>query len=425
VNAASFPCRIAATIPGESAAIVLLPFDGAVMLRSRINVMLSQSETNHRISGYAWPMRARDTTTGLTAVSIAYLVGATAFGVVITLNTNEPWAAGIQQAVRTATPYVVSAANTTNERAIKPAVAWVVRTDREFFDRMMRPGPTVAQVPATPQKVATPVKAAKVVPPPVIPPKTAPTRTASLPPPAMELAQQPAAEPAPLVPAPDANPPSPGEISSVLSHLKASLTKELYANFDLFLYVSKADHGPWSQRMFVFQKQASGDLNMIYSFPVSTGREVLMAGPSGKMYNTNTPQGYFQLDRDRMYRRYHSSEWDHAMPYAMFFNWEHDGLQTGVAIHSATGEDIALLGKRSSAGCIRLHPDNAHLLYNLIRKNYRGLAPRFAYDKRTATMADDGLLMHDKAGNLEYTQGYKVLVLIENNGGDNVVAALF
>ena len=40
-------------------------------------------------------------------------------------------------------------------------------------------------------------------------------------------------------------------------------------------------------------------------------------------------------------------------------------------------------------------------------------------------MSNDGLLMHDAEGNLQYAGGYKVLVVIENNGGDNVVAALF
>jgi len=40
-------------------------------------------------------------------------------------------------------------------------------------------------------------------------------------------------------------------------------------------------------------------------------------------------------------------------------------------------------------------------------------------------MNNDGLLMHDASGNLKFAEGYKVLVLIENNGGDNIVAALF
>jgi hypothetical protein len=100
-------------------------------------------------------------------------------------------------------------------------------------------------------------------------------------------------------------------------------------------------------------------------------------------------------------------------------------LQTGLAIHSATGDDISLLGKRASAGCVRLAPENAALLFNLIRTQYKGLAPRFAMDRRTATMSNQGLLMHDAQGNVQMAEGYKVLVFIENFGGNNVVAAVF
>ena len=49
------------------------------------------------------------------------------------------------------------------------------------------------------------------------------------------------------------------------------------------------------------------------------------------------------------------------MPYAMFFNWENHGYQTGLAIHGATGDDIGLLGTRASAGCVRLSPENARV----------------------------------------------------------------
>jgi hypothetical protein len=40
-------------------------------------------------------------------------------------------------------------------------------------------------------------------------------------------------------------------------------------------------------------------------------------------------------------------------------------------------------------------------------------------------MSNDGVLMHDAAGNLQLADGYRVLVFVENYGGDNVVAALF
>ena len=74
---------------------------------------------------------------------------------------------------------------------------------------------------------------------------------------------------------------------------------------------------------------------------------------------------------------------------------------------------------------IRIAPENARLLFELIRADYKGAAPRCAYNRRTATMSNDGMLLHDPQGNLQLAQGYKVLVFIENFGGENVVAALF
>jgi lipoprotein-anchoring transpeptidase ErfK/SrfK len=353
------------------------------------------------------------TTTGLKTLSLLYLLSASAFGLAAALQAQQPWAVASARLVAASGPALRTAARTAQAEVLLPAFDWALRTKAEVLARL-NPPPAVA-----PRAVAKAV--AKPVPP--APPKAV-AAAKPVAPQTLELAESETVAP-PLEPAPDANPPAPGEIGRVLTHLKTGLTQELYDNFSLFLYVSKASHGPWSQRMFVFDKEASGDLKLLYTFPVSTGAEVLMPSPKGRMLHTSTTPGYFELDPDRMYRRYHSSEWDHPMPYAMFFNWEHDGLQTGLAIHSATGGDVALLGRRASAGCVRLHPQNARLLFTLIKKNYRGQAPRFAYDTRTATMANNGLLMHGKDGKVEFAEGYKVLVLIENNGGTDMVAALF
>jgi lipoprotein-anchoring transpeptidase ErfK/SrfK len=350
---------------------------------------------------------------------VLYLLSASAFGIAVALQSQQPWAVGARKVAAVTGPLAISTAQTVNEQAIKPFVTWAGRTTTQVAEwiapRQSAPTQVATAKPAKPYTLRSSLPAPAAAP---AKPEVAPVA-----PPPMELAQQ-EAETA-LMLAPDASPPPPGQVARVMAHLKVSLTKELYENFSLFLYVSKAEHGPWSQRMFVFAKQESGDLALKYSFPVSTGREVAMLGPSGQMFHTSTPQGYFQLDPERIYRRYTSQQWGHPMPYAMFFSWEHDGLQTGVAIHSAVDSDVALLGNRASAGCVRLHPQNAQLLFDLIKKSYRGQTPLFAYDRRTATMGKDGLLMHDKAGNLEYADGYKVLVLIENNGGDDVVAALF
>ena len=232
--------------------------------------------------------------------------------------------------------------------------------------------------------------------------------------------------PAQLAPPPvNDRPPSAAELARITDHLRSSLTKEMLANFELFLYVSKADHGVAAQRMYVFQKQDNGDLALRYNWAVSTGREIDEIAPSGQREPTITPAGYYELDPHRMYVSHFSGQWHQPMPYAMFFNWEKNGFQTGLAIHGASGKDIGLLGERASAGCIHLAPENARILFSLIKNDYKGLMPKFAYDKRTATMSNQGVLVHARDGSLEMAEGYKVLVFIENYGGENVVAALF
>ena len=223
----------------------------------------------------------------------------------------------------------------------------------------------------------------------------------------------------------DIAPPSQAELTRVALHVKDSLTSDMLANFDLFLFVSKAANGPVGQRMYVFQKQAGGDLALLYNWPVSTGREKFEIAPNGTQAPSFTPAGYYELDPKRMYVSHFSGQWRQPMPHAMFFNWIDHGYQTGLAIHGAAPQDIKFLGARDSAGCIHLSPQNAAMLFNLIRTQYKGQVPKFAYDKHTATMANDGVLMHDAKGNLQMADGYKVLVFVENYGGENVVAALF
>lgn len=378
----------------------------------------------------------------LSALSAIYLVSASAFGVAITLQRNPDWGHAANRAGDTTWASIKQGAASANENAFKPAWAKVVEWDKRFFDYIDPPRAIAAKSKPTKVAAAPPVKHVpppprvvvkkEVAPPPALRPAIAeppPAQVADAAPqkPAMTLAPpdtqaQAEAAPAPL---PDLKAPSPGELTRVMLRLKDSLTSEMLENFELFLYVSKADRGPWSQRMYVFKKQAGGDLGLLYNWPVSTGRELVEYTPGGKRAPSYTPQGYYELDPDRMYRHHTSGQWGQPMPYAMFFNWQVGGLQTGLAIHAAHGTDVALLGQRASAGCVRLAPENAAALFNLIRTQYRGLAPRFAMDRRTATMSNQGLLMHDAQGRVQLADGYKVLVFIENYGGDNVVAAVF
>ncbi|HEX4160778.1 MAG TPA: L,D-transpeptidase [Rhizomicrobium sp.] len=222
---------------------------------------------------------------------------------------------------------------------------------------------------------------------------------------------------------PNLPPPDSTQVVRVEERLKDNLTQELYDDFKLFLYVSKAANGPWAQQMYVFRKRPDGDLAFVYDWPVSTGRERVEADATGTAMTTHTPTGYYELDPERFFVHHRSSEWHQPMPYAMFFNWIRNGSASGLAIHSATGGDIAKLGRRASAGCIHLSPEAARTLFNLIRSQYRGAVPRFVIDD-SGTMSNDGLILRDADGRPQFARGYKVLVFIENYGGRNVIAAM-
>lgn len=92
---------------------------------------------------------------------------------------------------------------------------------------------------------------------------------------------------------------------------------------------------------------ASNDGRAIYTFDVSTGRK-----------GYTTPTGNYKPIR--MHKMWYSSKYENApMPYSIFF-------YGGYAIHGTT--DLANLGQVASHGCVRLHPENAELLFNLVDK---------------------------------------------------------
>jgi hypothetical protein len=96
------------------------------------------------------------------------------------------------------------------------------------------------------------------------------------------------------------------------------------------------------QRMIV----ARDDMPL-YDWPVSTGQR-----------GYDTPDGEYKPFR--MEATHFSREWDDApMPHSIFFT------QIGHAIHGSF--DIKRLGRPASHGCVRLHPDNAAILYKLVR----------------------------------------------------------
>jgi len=84
-----------------------------------------------------------------------------------------------------------------------------------------------------------------------------------------------------------------------------------------------------------------------FTWPVSTG---LGGGPRSGTYK---PQ--------RMERKWNSRKYGWApMPYSIFF---HEGYAIHGTIH------VKQLGRRASKGCVRLHPENAAILFNMVQKH--------------------------------------------------------
>jgi hypothetical protein len=84
-----------------------------------------------------------------------------------------------------------------------------------------------------------------------------------------------------------------------------------------------------------------------YSWPVSTGRP-----------GYETPNGTFKPNR--MDASHFSQEWDNApMPHSIFFDMR------GHAVHGFF--DVKHLGLAVSHGCVRLSPDNAATLFELVK----------------------------------------------------------
>ncbi len=109
------------------------------------------------------------------------------------------------------------------------------------------------------------------------------------------------------------------------------------ASAEVVVHVSKA-----RQAMYVYV-----DRRLVYVWPVSTAA-----------WGYNTPDGVFYPTALDAYHR--SGRYGSPMPYSIFFTG-------GYAIHGSY--DIGHLGYPASHGCIRLHPQNAGALYELVRNS--------------------------------------------------------
>ncbi len=108
------------------------------------------------------------------------------------------------------------------------------------------------------------------------------------------------------------------------------------------------------QKMSVYQH---GQLK--YVWPVSTARR-------GKVTPTGTWRAKW-LSKNHRSSRYNNA----PMPYSIFYSGN-------FAIHGTN--QIKRLGRPASAGCVRLHPDNARILFNMTaRAGLRNMKVRITY----------------------------------------------
>jgi hypothetical protein len=225
-------------------------------------------------------------------------------------------------------------------------------------------------------------------------------------------------------PAPQTLTPDPAlarqEAGLVAARMLVLVPARLMPYFDLFFYVSKAAEGPWAQRLFIFHKATDGTLAFEDSFPVSTGRE------RDEKYFTDTPAGLLELDPDRFEPMHYSHTWDDAkMPWSMFFNYIRHGEKGGIALHAAIGSrEDRDLGHRASGGCVRLPLERADQLYHRIQAEEAGQVPILAIDPARNATSLTGEIQTDGQGHDLLSNGYKVLVVIDDYPGTSPGAAI-
>jgi L,D-transpeptidase catalytic domain len=132
-----------------------------------------------------------------------------------------------------------------------------------------------------------------------------------------------------------------------------------------------------------------------YVWLVSTGR-------SGH----DTPTGTYRPFR--MEEEHFSEEWDNApMPHSIFFTGE------GHAIHGS--QWVKSLGKRASHGCVRLAPENATILYDLVSQNgmkntsisIRGGFFDFGFEDSSSSLFSQGFKLGSKSKDKPAAKGKK------------------
>ncbi|MBC7740577.1 MAG: L,D-transpeptidase [Bdellovibrionaceae bacterium] len=172
--------------------------------------------------------------------------------------------------------------------------------------------------------------------------------------------------------------------------------------FTNVIVINKSNEGRERQTLRLF---VNGKLQFISK--VSTGREKFEEGCkpgqdpkadhcSGRAYWSTTPTGYF--DVKALDERYFSKLWKTWMPFAVFF-------EAGIATHQAPAGTEGKLGSRASGGCVRMHPNDAPVIFKTVSNTPQGLIP---------VIGRDGELKKTPAGDVIRKVGNKTLYIVQN-----------
>jgi hypothetical protein len=200
-----------------------------------------------------------------------------------------------------------------------------------------------------------------------------------------------------------------GMRETVASRAQALVPDEIETYFNLVIYVDKSEGLGTSQTMFVFHVSPEGTYHELARWRVSTG-----------IGAADTPAGVYTFNADRLYRSWHSRQFNVPLPWATFLDASFNGRPTGLATHGTT--EVDRLGNRASHGCVRLHSDQARELQDLIRASGLAQIPVLAYDTRARRTNEAGLPAYAADGAIQTKRGYRAILIIDGAARDLLTA---
>lgn len=168
---------------------------------------------------------------------------------------------------------------------------------------------------------------------------------------------------------------------------------EAMREFPVIIYVNKSVKSKYAQRIFVFKYG-----KLMTTEKISTGREQFEA----ERFSA-TPTGFFTptyLSEDHV-----ASQSGVPMPFAIFFNGN-------IALHQAVKDNngVFQLGRRASAGCVRLSPGLAPKLFDLVTETGKGRMPIIHEDGTVAVTADGEVYKKDS---------YMTLIVVDDSTSES------